>query len=212
MPFGLVRHGVAPDHVSIRSVRDTLDQVWDKPGIRFFGNVEVGRDISLEERSGYEAVILTHGASSDRRLGIEGEDLAGSVAATDFVAWYTGYPEFAPDFDAELPNVSVAVIGVGNVAVDVVRVLSKSEDEPAQTDMPRHASTPSAMRPFVESFWWGGVVRPGIFHDQGVEGARELAEASVEVRAPILTLMTGAKGNGGEQGRLEKCRGAPGVD
>ena len=76
VPFGLVRYGVAPDHVSIRSVRDTLDQVWDKPGIRFFGNVEVGRDISIEElRSGYEAVILTYGASSDRRLGIEGEDL-----------------------------------------------------------------------------------------------------------------------------------------
>ena len=75
VPFGLVRYGVAPDHVSIRSVRDTLDQVWDKPGIRFFGNVEVGRDISIEElRSGYEAVILTYGASSDRRLGIEGED------------------------------------------------------------------------------------------------------------------------------------------
>ena len=85
-------------------------------------------------------MILTYGASSDRRLGIEGEDLAGSVAATDFVAWYTGYPDYSgPDFDAQLPNVSsVAVIGVGNVAVDVVRVLSKSEDELAQTDMPRH--------------------------------------------------------------------------
>ena len=83
VPFGLVRYGVAPDHVSIRSVRDTLDQVWDKPGIRFFGNVEVGRDFSIKElRSGYEALILTYGASSDRRLGIEGEDLARRLART----------------------------------------------------------------------------------------------------------------------------------
>ncbi|MDA2989809.1 MAG: FAD-dependent monooxygenase, partial [Actinomycetota bacterium] len=95
VPFGLVRYGVAPDHTSIRSVRDTLDQIWDKPGIRFVGNVYVGRDVSIEElQNAYHAVILTYGASSDRRLGIEGEDLIGSVAATDFVAWYTGNPDY----------------------------------------------------------------------------------------------------------------------
>ncbi len=183
VPFGLVRYGVAPDHVSIRSVRDTLDQVWDKPGIRFFGNVEVGRDISIEElRSGYEAVILTYGASSDRRLGIEGEDLAGSVAATDFVAWYTGYPDYSgPDFDAQLTNVSsVAVIGVGNVAVDVVRVLSKSEDELAQTDMPRHVLDTLRDAPIRRVVLVGrrGPVQAS-FTTKELKELGELAEASV---------------------------------
>ena len=192
VPFGLVRYGVAPDHVSIRSVRDTLDQVWDKPGIRFFGNVEVGRDISIEElRSGYEAVILTYGASSDRRLGIEGEDLAGSVAATDFVAWYTGYPDYSgPDFDAQLPNVSsVAVIGVGNVAVDVVRVLSKSEDELAQTDMPRHVLDTLRDAPVRRVVLVGrrGPVQAS-FTTKELKELGELAEASVEVRDADLDL------------------------
>ena len=128
-PFGLVRYGVAPDHLSIRSVRDTLDKILDKPGVRFIGNVEVGRDLSLDQlRDFYDAIILTYGASRDRALGIPGEDLAGSIAATDFVNWYTGHPDMAPDaFVGFLANSrSVAVIGVGNVAVDVTRVLSKA--------------------------------------------------------------------------------------
>ena len=150
VPFGLVRYGVAPDHFSIRSVRDTLDQIWDRPGIRFLGNVEVGCDVSIEElRSAYHAVVLSYGAASDRRLDIDGEDLVGSVAATDLVAWYTGHPDYrGPDFDALLPTVRrVAVIGVGNVAVDVVRVLSKSETELEQTDMPEHVLRTLATSP-----------------------------------------------------------------
>ena len=140
-PFGLVRYGVAPDHLSIRSVRDTLDKVLDKPGIRFLGNVEVGRDLTMDQmRTFYDAVILTYGASRDRALGIPGEELAGSIAATDFVNWYTGHPDMPPDefvgFLAE--SRSVAVIGVGNVAVDVTRVLSKAPGEIEHTDMPEH--------------------------------------------------------------------------
>ena len=140
-PFGLVRYGVAPDHLSIRSVRDTLDKVLDNPGVRFLGNVEVGRDLTLDQlREFYDAIVLTYGASRDRALGIPGEDLPGSIAATDFVNWYTGHPETAPDaftgFLAE--STRVAVIGVGNVAVDVTRVLSKSPDEIEHTDMPDH--------------------------------------------------------------------------
>ena len=140
-PFGLVRYGVAPDHLSIRSVRDTLDKILDKPGVRFIGNVEVGRDLSLEQlRAFYDATILTYGASRDRALGIPGEDLAGSIAATDFVNWYTGHPDVAPDafvgFLAQ--SRSVAVIGVGNVAVDVTRVLAKAPGEIEHTDMPEH--------------------------------------------------------------------------
>jgi ferredoxin--NADP+ reductase len=140
-PFGLVRYGVAPDHLSIRSVRDTLDKVLDHPGVRFLGNVEVGVDITLQQlREFYDAIVLTYGASRDRLLGIPGEHLAGSVAATDFVNWYTGHPDTAPEafVDFLSSTTRVAVIGVGNVAVDVTRVLSKSPSEIEHTDMPEH--------------------------------------------------------------------------
>jgi ferredoxin--NADP+ reductase len=141
VPFGLVRYGVAPDHVSIRSVRDTLDKVLDKPGVRFIGNLEVGRDISMATLHEYfDAVILTYGASRDRRLGIPGEDLDGSVAATDLVAWYCGHPDAdRTTFERLIPTAtSVVVVGVGNVAVDVVRVLAKTVPELDHTDMPQH--------------------------------------------------------------------------
>ena len=140
-PFGLVRYGVAPDHLSIRSVRDTLDKVLDHPAVRFLGNVEVGRDLTLEQmREFYDAIVLTYGASRDRALGIPGEELHGSIAATDFVNWYTGHPDTDPDaFVGFLESsTSVAVIGVGNVAVDVTRVLSKAPGEIEHTDMPEH--------------------------------------------------------------------------
>lgn len=140
-PFGLVRYGVAPDHVSIRSVRNTLDKVLDRPGVRLLGNVEVGRDITLDElHQHYDAVVFTYGAARDRRLGIPGEDLPGSVAATDFVAWYCGHPEaLREQMEGVLDGVtSVVVVGVGNVAVDVVRVLAKTTAELDHTDMPQH--------------------------------------------------------------------------
>jgi ferredoxin--NADP+ reductase len=140
VPFGLVRYGVAPDHLSIRSVRDTLDRVLDKPGVRFVGNVEVGSDISVAELQTYfDAVLLTYGASSDRRLGIPGEELDGSVAATDFVAWYCGHPDAdVAAFERLVPTATAAVvIGVGNVAVDVTRVLAKTVGELEYTDMPQ---------------------------------------------------------------------------
>ena len=140
-PFGLVRYGVAPDHLSIRSVRDTLDKVLDHPQVRFLGNVEVGRDLSLAQlREFYDAIVFTYGASRDRALGIPGEDLPGSIAATDFVNWYTGHPDTSPDafVDFLASSRSVAVVGVGNVAVDVTRVLSKAPGEIEHTDMPEH--------------------------------------------------------------------------
>jgi ferredoxin--NADP+ reductase len=141
VPFGLVRYGVAPDHLSIRSVRDTLDKTLDKTGVRFLGNVNVGVDVSVEElHSCYDAVILTYGASRDRRLGIPGEDLDGSVAATDLVAWYCGHPDADREtFEALLPTVtSAVVVGIGNVAVDVTRVLAKTVPELDHTDMPQY--------------------------------------------------------------------------
>jgi len=140
-PFGLVRYGVAPDHFSIRSVRDKLTEVFDSEHVRFVGNYEVGSDCSVDElRAAYDAVIFTYGASADRQLGIPGEDLAGSIAATDFVAWYCGHPDAPPDAYRDLlaRAKSVVVIGVGNVAVDVTRVLAKNEAELRSTDMPLH--------------------------------------------------------------------------
>jgi len=141
VPFGLVRYGVAPDHLSIRSVRDTLNKVLQKPGVRFIGNVTVGTDVTPEDLLAcYDAVILTYGASSDRRLGIPGEDLDGSVAATDFVAWYCGHPDAdRARFERLIPTAtSAVVVGVGNVAVDVTRVLAKTVGELDHTDMPQH--------------------------------------------------------------------------
>ncbi len=185
VPFGLVRYGVAPDHLSIRSVRDTLDQIWDKPGIRFFGNIEVGSDIAIAElQDAYHAVVLTYGASADRQLGIAGEELAGSVAATDLVAWYTGHPDYrGPDFGVILPNVRrVAVIGVGNVAVDVVRVLSKSREELALTDMPRHVLDTLASAPIEHVYLLGrrGPVQAS-FTTKELKELGELAEADVRI-------------------------------
>jgi ferredoxin--NADP+ reductase len=146
VPFGLVRYGVAPDHLSIRSVRDTLDKTLDKPGVRFLGNVTIGSpadggDVSVAELYDlYDAVVFTYGASRDRRLGIDGEDLDGSVAATDFVAWYCGHPDAdRATFERLIPSSTAAVVvGVGNVAVDVARVLGKSVGERDHTDMPQH--------------------------------------------------------------------------
>ncbi len=143
-PFGLVRYGVAPDHVSIRSVRDTLDRILDHPRIRFFGGVHVDdgtQGTSLDEfRNAYDAVFLTYGASADRPLSIPGEELPGSISATEFVRWYTGHPDSPPEeFTVVLERTrSVAVIGVGNVAVDVARILAKNHAELQHTDMPDH--------------------------------------------------------------------------
>jgi ferredoxin--NADP+ reductase len=137
-PYGLVRYGVAPDHKSIKSIAKYLQRVLESPGVRFIGCVELGKDVTSEELRGcYDAVIYCTGAMVDRHLGIPGEDLPGSVAATDFVNWYCGHPD-AVDFTFDLSVDEAAVIGVGNVAVDVVRILAKTADELRETDAPEY--------------------------------------------------------------------------
>ncbi|MEV1205277.1 FAD-dependent oxidoreductase [Microbispora rosea] len=135
-PYGLVRYGVAPDHTSIKSIAGYLRRVLETPGVRFLGGVELGADLSADDLlSCYDAVVYCTGAMVDRHLGVPGEDLPGSVAATDFVNWYCGHPDVPPDafsLDAE----DVVVIGVGNVAVDVVRIMAKTADELRGTDVP----------------------------------------------------------------------------
>jgi ferredoxin--NADP+ reductase len=140
-PFGLVRHGVAPDHTVIRDVRKTLQRVLERDAVRFTGNVEVGSDVSLAElEASAHAVVLTYGAARDRSLGIPGEQLPGSVAATDLVSWYCGHPDTEPSAVEALllGATSAVVVGVGNVALDLVRILAKGPGELDATDMPQH--------------------------------------------------------------------------
>ena len=136
-PYGLVRYGVAPDHKSIKSIAQYLRKVLESSDVRFVGGVHLGEDVTRDDLvSAYDAVIYATGAMRDRRLGIPGEDLPGSYAATDFVNWYCGHPDIdagAFTLDAE----SVAVIGVGNVAVDVARILARDPDELHATDVPQ---------------------------------------------------------------------------
>lgn len=137
-PFGLVRYGVAPDHPKIRSVSGTLAAVLSGPTVRFLGNVEIGRDLTLAElHRHYDAVLVAVGASVDRRLGVDGEDLAGSFSATEFVSWYCGHPD-APVDRFTLGASAVGVVGAGNVAVDVARVLLRSAEELRATHVPEH--------------------------------------------------------------------------
>ena len=141
VPFGLVRYGVAPDHVSLRGVRDTLEHVMERDTVRFLGNVEIGETLSIDDlRHHYDAVVLTYGAARDRALGVPGEDLPGSIAATDLVNWYCGHPDAPREMvEASIDDVrSVVVVGVGNVAVDVTRVLARDSTELHHTDMPQH--------------------------------------------------------------------------
>jgi ferredoxin--NADP+ reductase len=138
-PFGLVRAGVAPDHPKIKSVTRVYEKTAAKPGFRFFGGVQLGSDISradLLER--YHAVIYAVGTATDNRLGVPGEDRPGSIAASEFVAWYNGHPDFA-DHAFDLSPTRAVVIGNGNVAIDVARMLVLDPDELAPTDAADHA-------------------------------------------------------------------------
>jgi ferredoxin/flavodoxin---NADP+ reductase len=133
-PWGLVRLGVAPDHPKLKSVSRAFERIADKPGFRFFGNVEVGRDLSHADLLElYDAVVYAFGAQTDKRLGIPGEDLPGSWSATEFVAWYNAHPDYQElPFDPDVER--AVVIGNGNVALDVARMLALTPDELAPTD------------------------------------------------------------------------------
>ena len=133
-PWGLVRLGVAPDHPKLKTVSRAFERIALKSGFRFFGNVEVGRDLTHQDLTQlYDAVIYAFGAQSDRRLGIPGEELPGSWSATELVAWYNGHPDFQElEFDLNVER--ALVIGNGNVALDVARMLALTPDELAPTD------------------------------------------------------------------------------
>lgn len=138
-PFGLVRFGVAPDHQKIKSVTKVFERVAKRPNFRFFGYVELGKDITVDDlREHYHQIVYTTGAQTDRYLNIPGADLPNSHPATEFVAWYNGHPDFR-DLEFDLTQERVAVIGVGNVAIDVARILARTPEELAETDIADHA-------------------------------------------------------------------------
>jgi ferredoxin--NADP+ reductase len=138
-PWGLVRGGVAPDHPNIKAVSRVYEKTATHPEFRFFGNVELGRDVSRDDLlARYHAVIYAVGSQTDRRMGIPGEDLPGSWAATEFVAWYNGHPDYR-DLEFDLDHERAIVVGNGNVATDVARMLALTPEELAATDVADHA-------------------------------------------------------------------------
>lgn len=138
-PWGLVRSGVAPDHPKIKSVSRTFEKTAEDSRFRYFGNVTVGQEVTADELAErYDAVVYTFGAQSDRPMGIPGEDLPGSVAAVDFVGWYNAHPHFA-GMEPDISSGRAVVIGNGNVAIDVARILVTDPDVLAATDIADHA-------------------------------------------------------------------------
>jgi len=138
-PHGLVRAGVAPDHEKIKNVTRIFDRTATNPRFKFYGNVEYGKHLTLAElKQYYHQVYFSTGAAVDRRLGIPGEDLNRSHSATEFVAWYNGHPDFR-DLEFDLSQESVAIVGVGNVAIDVARILCKTVEELKSTDITGYA-------------------------------------------------------------------------
>lgn len=188
-PYGLVRYGVAPDHQKIKSVTKVFERTVSDSRVRYFGNVGLGEEISRDNlQSHYDQIIYATGASSDKQLGIPGEELNGSFSATEFVAWYNGHPDFA-DREFDLSVESVAIIGVGNVAMDVTRILAKSYDELAETDIADYA---------LEKLRGSRVKHIHVIARRGPAQAKftnpeikelgELAEADVIIKAEDLVL------------------------
>lgn len=182
-PYGLIRFGVAPDHAKTKNVQASYARTAEDERVRYFGNVEVGRDVTMGElRETYDAVVLATGASVDRPLGIPGDDKAGIVGVAAFVGWYNGHPDFR-DLDPPLDTEAVVVIGVGNVAVDVARVLTKTPAEMAATDLTDYSAAAIHAAPIKEVYMVGR------------RGPAQAKFSNVELR---------------EMGQLENC--APVID
>ena len=138
-PWGLVRSGVAPDHPKIKTVSKVFEKIAKEPNFRLFANVELGKDVSLKDlREQYDAVVLSTGASKGRKLGIPGEDLSNSLSTADFVPWYNAHPDYV-NTEVDLSSETAVVIGAGNVAMDVARILAIDPTELDPTDVAEHA-------------------------------------------------------------------------
>jgi len=154
-PFGLIRGGVAPDHQNTKNITKKYEKTALKDQVRFFGNVEVGRDISLAElREIYDAVVLATGAPRDRKMGIPGEDKAGVFGSADFVGWYNGHPDFR-NLNPELDVSTAAVIGIGNVAIDIARLLVREKEELTKADIADYAEKTILKSPIKDVYILG---------------------------------------------------------
>ncbi len=154
-PYGLIRAGVAPDHQTTKKVTRKFEETATHAAVRYFGNVEVGSDVSLDElRAIYDAVVLAVGAPADRPLGVPGEDKRGVYGSAEFVGWYNGHPDFR-DLDPELGTDTAVVIGNGNVAIDVARVLVKTSDEMADSDIADYAAEAIRASPITDVYLVG---------------------------------------------------------
>ena len=152
-PFGLIRGGVAPDHQTTKKISLTYTKTAKKDQIRFFGNIEIGKDISLDElRKIYDVVILATGSELDNKLEIDGADLKGVYGSAEFVGWYNGHPDYV-NLEPDLNTENVVVIGNGNVAIDVVRVLSKNLEEMTESDIPEYALNSINQSPIKNCIW-----------------------------------------------------------
>jgi ferredoxin/flavodoxin---NADP+ reductase len=188
-PHGLVRYGVAPDHPKIKTVTRAYDAIAGKPGFRFFGNVEFGRHVTLEDlQRHYDGIAFATGAQTDRRMGIPGEDLIGSHAATGFVAWYNGHPDYC-DHRFDLSVERAAVVGVGNVAIDVARILMRAPEELEATDIAAYALDALRESRVREVFLLGrrGPAQAA-FTNPEVKELGEMADADVIVRPDQVQL------------------------
>jgi NADPH-dependent glutamate synthase beta subunit-like oxidoreductase len=177
-PFGLIRAGVAPDHQTTKKIQQKFETVALQGSVRYFGNVEVGLDISLDELRGmYDAVVLACGAPFDRKMGVPGEDKKGVYGSAAFVGWYNAHPDFR-DLDPDLGAKSACIVGVGNVAIDIARVLLKTAEEMADTDLSNCAAQAIQASPLTDVYIIGR------------RGPIEAKFSNVELR---------------EMGRLETC-------
>jgi ferredoxin--NADP+ reductase len=188
-PYGLVRGGVAPDHQKIKNVIRVYEKIAKNEGFAFWGNVNIGRDIMVDElRRHYDAVLFTCGAETDRRLDVSGEDLPGSHTATEFVGWYNGHPDYR-DRHFDLSGKVAVIIGQGNVAMDVSRILAKTPDELADTDIADYAVEALA-RSGIERIYVVGRRGPvqAKFTPPEIKEIGELADCDPVVKAEDLVL------------------------
>jgi len=188
-PYGLVRAGVAPDHQKIKSVTAAFDKVAAHPRFRFYGGVDFGKDITVADlRRHYHQILYSTGAQTDRRMGIPGEDLKGSHPVTEFVAWYNGHPDYR-DCQFDLSQERAAVVGVGNVAIDVARILCRSPQELATTDIADHALEALGKSRIKEVYLLGrrGPAQAA-FTNPEVKELGELADADVTARPEEVEL------------------------
>ncbi len=181
-PFGLVRGGVAPDHQKIKTVTKAYTQTAGNPRFRFYGNVEFGKHLKLADlKEHYHAILYASGAQTDRRMGIPGEDLQGSHPATEFVAWYNGHPDYR-HLQFDLTQERAAVVGIGNVAIDVARILCRTVDELRATDMADYALE-ALSRSHVKEVYLLGRRGPAqaAFTPPEIKEVGEMADADVVV-------------------------------